>query len=265
MPRQYHLQLDAGDVAPYVLLPGDPGRVAVVAEQWDDARHVATNREYVTCTGTYRGVPISCTSTGIGCPSTAIALEELARVGATTFVRIGTCGTFQDDVPNGTMAIFDSAARYDGASRLYAPIEFPAVASHEVVVAAVEAARGLDYPHRVGTTRSADTFYALHPRPGSSFDGYWQSGWREHFEDLKRLGIVAAEMEASVIFVLARVWGLRAGGVSVVLDNVLEVSGESGEFDPETQIEHGSDHIERLALLGCETVRILHERDVAPA
>lgn len=260
MPPQYHLHLDSGDVAPYVLLPGDPGRVPLVAAHWDEARHVATNREYVTYTGRYRGAPITCTSTGIGCPSTAIAMEELARVGATTFIRIGTCGTFQDDVRNGTMAIFDSAARYDGASRLYAPIEFPAVASHEVVVAAVEAAQGLDYPHVVGTTRSADTFYALHPRPGSSFGGYWQSSWREHFEDLKRLRIVAAEMEASVIFVLARLWGLRAGGVSVVLDNVLTVSGESGEFDPESQIEHGADHIERLARIGCEIVRVLHER-----
>jgi uridine phosphorylase len=263
--RQYHVQVEPGDVAPYVLLPGDPGRVESVAAHWDEARHVATNREYVTYTGTYRGAPISCTSTGIGCPSTAIALEELARVGATTFVRIGTCGTLQDDVRNGDIAIFDSAARYDGASALYAPLEFPAVASHEVVAAAVEAGRALGYSCHVGTTRSADTFYALHPRPGSSFGGYWQSAWREHFEDLKRLGIVAAEMEASVIFVLARVWGLRAGGVSVVLDNLLDVSGGAGEFDPETQLEHGADHVEKLARIGSEIVRLLHERDSAPA
>ena len=132
MSVQYHLKLAPGDVAPYVLLPGDPGRVPLVASLWDESREVASNREYVTFTGTYRGVPISCTSTGIGCPSTAIAMEELARVGATTFVRIGTCGTFQDRVRIGDMAIFDSAARYDGASRLYAPLEFPAVADHEI-------------------------------------------------------------------------------------------------------------------------------------
>lgn len=264
MNLQYHVKLQPGDVAPYVLLPGDPGRVAVVASQWDEAHEVASNREYVTYTGTYEGVPISCTSTGIGCPSTAIAMEELARVGATTFVRIGTCGTFQDRVHNGDMAIFDSAARYDGASRLYAPIEFPAVASHEVVEAAIQAGRELGYPSHVGTTRSADTFYAMHARPGSSFNDYWQSSWREHFEDLKRLNVVAAEMEASVIFVLARIWGLRAGGVAVVVDNVLKVSGEAGEFDPEEQFAHGGDEIDRLARMGCETVRILAERDAAP-
>jgi len=261
MSLQYHVKLAPGDVAPYVLLPGDPGWVPVVASMWDEARQVASNREYVTYTGTYKGAPISCTSTGIGCPSTAIAMEELARVGATTFVRIGTCGTFQDRVRNGDMAIFDSAARYDGASRLYAPIEFPAVASHEVVSAAIEAGRELGYPYHVGTTRSSDSFYAMHGRPGSSFNDYWQSSWREHFEDLKRLNIVAAEMEASVIFVLARIWGLRAGGIAVVVDNVLKVSSEAGEFDPEEQFAHGGDEIERLAQMGSEIIRILSERD----
>jgi len=263
MALQYHVRLDDGDVAPIVLLPGDPGRVEVVARLWDEARHVATNREYVSWTGTYRGTPISCVSTGIGAPSTSIAMEELARIGATTFIRIGTCGTFLDHVAVGDMAIFDSAMRLDGASRSYAPIEFPAVAHHDVVTACIRAGDQLGYRYHVGTTRSADTFYARHPRPGSSFGGYWQADWREHFEDLKRMNVVAAEMEASVIFVLARVWGLRAGGISVVLDNVLHVSGESGEFDPEGQIEHGPDHVERLARMGCETARILAETDAA--
>src|SRR3990172_7086897 len=150
MSLQYHVKLAPGDVAPYVLLPGDPGRVAVVASQWDEAHEVASNREYVTYTGTYRGVPISCTSTGIGCPSTAIALEELARVGATTFIRIGTCGTFQDYVKNGDIAIFDSAMRYDGASHLYAPPEYPAAAHYQVVQACIEAGRRLGVRSHVG-------------------------------------------------------------------------------------------------------------------
>jgi uridine phosphorylase len=252
---QYHLKLSPGDVAPYVLLPGDPGRVPLVAGIWDESHQVASNREYTTFTGTYRGVPISCTSTGIGCPSTAIAMEELARVGGRTFVRIGTCGTFQDRIRPGDIAIFDSAARYDGASRLYAPVEFPAVADHDVVQASIAAGRELGFPFHA--------FYAMHPRPGSSFNDYWQSSWREHFEDLRRMNVVAAEMEASVILVLARIWGLRAGGVAVVLDNVLEVSGESGAFDPQQQFEHGGDEIERLARMGSEIVRILAERDAA--
>lgn len=261
MARQYHLQIDEGEVSTYVLLPGDPGRVEKIAGLWDEARHIATNREYVTYTGTYRGAPITCTSTGIGSPSTAIALEELARCGATTFIRVGTCGTFLDHVRNGDMAIFDSAVRLDGTSIGYAPVEFPAVANHEVVAACIEAAGEMELRYHVGTSRSADTFYARHPQPGSSFNGFWQSAWRDHFADLKRLNVLGAEMEAGVIFVLARIWGLRAGGVSVVLDNVLGVSGESGEFDPEEQFEHDAAVIERLARLGCEAVRLLHDRD----
>lgn len=266
MSVQYHLQIQPGDVAPCVLLPGDPGRVATIAELWDEARHVATNREYVTYTGVYRGVPISCTSTGIGAPSTSIAMEELARCGATTFLRVGTCGTFLDHVRPGDMAIFDSAVRLDGASHGYAPPEYPAVASHDVVSATIAAAEQLGLAYHVGTTRSADTFYARHPRPGSSFGDFWQSSWRDHFEDLKRLNVLGAEMEASLIFVLARIWGLRAGGMSVVLDNVLGVSGESGQFDPEDQFDHGDDHIETLARLACETVLVLLQSDSsAPA
>ena len=261
MLPQYHVKLKPGDVAPYVLLPGDPGRVGFVAKFWDEAEKIAENREYVTYTGTYKGVPVSCTSTGIGCPSTAIALEELARVGATTFIRIGTCGTFQDHVANGDIVIFDSAMRYDGSSHLYAPPEFPAVASHEVVRACIEAGDHLAYTYHVGTTRSADTFYACHSRPGSSFNSFWQSNWREHFEDLKRLNVVAAEMEASIIFVLARVWGPRAGGISVVLDNVLKVTDEEGGFDPEAEFAHTEENVAKLCRMGCEVVRILSEYD----
>ena len=261
MAYQYHLAINDGDIAPYVLLPGDPKRVPIVASYWDEAHKVADNREYVSYTGKYKGVPISCVSTGIGCPSTGIAMEELARCGANTFLRIGSCGTFVEYVKNGDMVIFDSACRYDGASLAYAPLEFPAVASYETVLAAVEAAKALGYAHHVGTTRSADTFYASHARPGSSFNNYWQSDWANRFEDLKRLNVVGAEMEASIIFVLARVWGLRAGGMAVCLDNCCEVSGQSGQFDPQAGLEHGRDNIERLSKLGCEAIYRLWQRD----
>lgn len=262
MAEQFHLKLKKGDVAPYVLLPGDPGRTKEIASFWDESRKVMENREYTTYTGTYKGVPISCTSTGIGSPSTAIAMEELARVGATTFIRVGTCGTFQDYVNNGDMAIFDSACRYDGASHLYAPPEFPAVASYEIVLSCIKAAEGLGLRYHVGTTRSADTFYACHPRPGSSFNNFWQSKWQDHFEDLKRLNVIGAEMESSVIFVLARVWGLRAGAVATVLDNVLKVSGESGQFKPDENLDDDPKYVTNLCQLGCETVRLIYESDM---
>lgn len=261
MALQYHIRCDSGDVAPFVLLPGDPGRVPLVAEQWDSAHLVAQNREYVTYTGQYKGVPISCTSTGIGCPSTAIALEELARIGARVFIRIGTCGTFLDQVNIGDLAIFDSAMRYDGASHLYAPPEFPAVASLEVTQALITAAQSTGGRYHVGTTRSADSFYARHSKPGSSFNSYWQSDWAEHFADLQRLGVLGAEMEASVIFVLARVWGLRAGACAVVVDNVLKASGHTGQFDPEQAFSHDRSTLVHMARVASEAVVLLQQSE----
>lgn len=258
MAVQYHLKLDDGDVAPIVLLPGDPGRVPIVASFWDEAREVARNREYVTFTGTYKGVPISCTSTGIGAPSTAIAIEELARVGARTFLRIGTCGTFRRDVSIGDVAIFDAAERFDGASRLYAPIEYPAAAHHEVVQAAIESARRVGAPYHVGVTHSTDLFYA--PRPGGSAGGVVQSGFAQWYEDIARRGVLAVEMEASVIFVLARQWGMRAGAIGVITDSMIEEMSE-GTWDPESQFTYGPAQIERLAKVGSEVAVVLAERD----
>lgn len=256
MSLQYHVQLAPGDVAPTVLLPGDPGRVRVVASLWDEAREVANNREYVTYTGTYQGVPISCTSTGIGAPSTAIALEELARVGATTFLRIGTCGAIQPHAKVGDIAIFDSAIRADGASALYAPMEYPAVAHHEVIAAAIEAARRLDILHHVGTTFSTDLFYV--PEPGSAFGGFEQSVWRERYADVGRTNALAAEMETSVLLVLSRIWGLRGGAVALIADAV-EDKNAAGEFDPQATFEVGQEPTLRLARMGCETARVLQE------
>jgi len=261
MSLQYHLKIREGDVAPYVLLPGDPDRVEKVAGYWDEVKLVAKNREYVTYTGAYKGVPISCTSTGIGCPSTAIALEELARCGVHTFLRIGTCGTFQEHVKSGDMAIFDSAMRYDGTSQLYAPAEFPAVASYDVVDACVKALDKLGYNGHVGTTRTSDAFYAKRPREGASFNDFRQFNWDHHFDDLKKLNILASEMEASIIMVLARLWGLRAGGMAVVLHNVAEVAEDKSAFSPEKDMDYSDDYIERLALAGCESILALYEKD----
>ena len=263
MALQYHTKLDVGDIAPYVLLPGDPKRVATVASYWDEAHLVADNREHVTYTGTYKGMPISCTSTGMGCPSTSIALEELAQVGATTFLRIGTCGTFQDFINVGDIIVFDSACRYDGASKAYAPIEYPAAAHYQMINACVAACEDLGYAHHVGATRTADTFFAGHPRPGSSFNNYWHSSWEHYFEDLKRMNVYGAEMEASIIMILSRLWGLRAGGIAVTLDNMLTVSGEDGNFDPETQLDHSQDAIEKLSKAGCEALYQIWLKDQA--
>ena len=125
--RQYHIQLKEGDVADFVILPGDPGRVDFIAEHFDDAKEVAYNREYKTITGTYKGRPVSVTSTGIGCPSAAIAVEELANIGAKTLVRLGTSGAMQEHTRVGDLVIANGAVRQEGTSPQYMPMEFPAV------------------------------------------------------------------------------------------------------------------------------------------
>ena len=153
---QYHVQLKAGDVSDFVILPGDPGRVEFIAEHFDSATLVADNREYKTMTGKYKGRSVSVTSTGIGCPSTAIAVEELANVGARTFVRMGTSGAMQDFTRVGDKVIATGAVRYEGTSVQYMPIEFPAVASHDMVTALVKSAGDAELNYHTGIVQSKD-------------------------------------------------------------------------------------------------------------
>ena len=138
--RQYHIQVAKGEVGRYVFLPGDPGRVPKIAQYLDDPHEVASNREYVTWTGSLDGVPVSVTSTGIGGPWASIAMEELAMCGADTFLRIGTSGGMQTDVMSGDLVIAQGAIRMEGTSKEIAPIEYPAVADFGVTLALKEAA-----------------------------------------------------------------------------------------------------------------------------
>jgi len=261
MAKQYHIQLDEGDCAPYVLLPGDPGRVEAIASVWDSAEKVAQNREYVSYRGVYKGMPISCTSTGIGGASTAIAVEELARVGARVFLRVGTCGAFQKQVKDGDLIIFDSAARFDGTSRTYAPLEFPAVADYTVLLANIQAAKDLGVRYHVGCTRSHDGLYARHPEPGASYNDYWLSEWREHYRDLERMHILASEMEAGVVLTLARLWGLRAGGMAVSVINMLHADEAKNEYDPTKDFDTSEDTVTTLARVGSETLWNVYKQE----
>ena len=160
--KQYHVALKKGDVGKYVLLPGDPGRCEPISRLFDNPQHVATNREYVTYTGYLDGVKVSVTSTGIGCPSAAIALEELVRVGADTFIRVGTSGHIQKDIKSGDLAIISGAIRDEGTSKHYMPIEFPAIADIDLVMALKRAAVKTGARHRIGLTQSKDSFYGQH-------------------------------------------------------------------------------------------------------
>ena len=157
--RQYHIQVAEGEVGRYVIMPGDPKRCAKIAEYFENPVLIADNREYVTYTGTLDGVKVSVTSTGIGGPSASIAMEELYRCGADTFIRIGTCGGMQKEVKSGDVVIATGAIRMEGTSKEYAPIEFPAVADISLTNALIEAAKEKGYPSHVGVVQCKDAFY----------------------------------------------------------------------------------------------------------
>ena len=157
--KQYHTQVGVGDVGRYVILPGDPKRCEKIARHFDDARLIADSREYVTYTGTLDGVPVSVTSTGIGGPSAAIAIEELSKVGADTFIRVGTCGGMQTDVCGGDIVIANGAIRMEGTSREYAPIEYPAVPAVDVMNALISSAKNQGIRYHVGVVQCKDSFF----------------------------------------------------------------------------------------------------------
>ncbi|MFB6178865.1 MAG: nucleoside phosphorylase [Halorientalis sp.] len=220
--EQYHLQVGPDDVADTVLLPGNPERIEKITADWDDTREQAHHREYRTATGTYEGTPISVTSTGIGSPSAAIAVEELARVGADTFIRVGSCGAIREEASVGDLVITRGAVRQEGTSDEYVREDYPAVADHAVVAALVAAADRLGYDYHVGLTCSTDSFYAGQGRPG--FEGFEARGSQGLVEELRAANVLNFEMEASTILTLANVYGLRAGAVCTVYAN--RVTGE---------------------------------------
>ena len=219
---QYHIEVGEGDVADAVLLPGNPERIEKITQFWDDAEEMAHHREYRTVTGEYEGTPISVTSTGIGSPSAAIAVEELARVGADTLIRVGSCGAIQPGMDVGDLVITTGGVRQEGTSDAYVREDYPAVADHEVVSALVAAAERLGYDYHTGITMSADSFYAGQGRPG--FEGFEAAGSEQLVEELVAANVKNIEMEASAILTLANIYGLRAGAVCSVFAN--RVTGE---------------------------------------
>jgi uridine phosphorylase len=219
--RQYHLQVEAGEVGAYVLLPGDPGRCEVIAERLDGARRIAAHREFTTYTGSLDGVPVSVTSTGIGGPSAAIAVEELVRAGARTLVRVGSCGTLDPGLGFGDVVVVQAAARGDGTPDHYAPAGFPAVADLDVVLALREAARATGHRHRVGVVLTNDAFYAEMEPESFPEEGVIRARW----DAWARAGCIAAEMEAATVLTVAAVRRVRAGAVLVVIDSASQGVG----------------------------------------
>ena len=243
---QYHIACKPGDVARYVLMPGDPARVDVISSYWDERKEMAYHREFKTHTGRYKGVRISATSTGIGSPSAIIALEELARIGADTFIRVGSTGAIQEKIEIGDLIISSAAVRLEGTSKEYVRVEYPASANYEVLLALIEAAENEGMNYHVGITASTDSFYLGQGRPG--FMGYEQSFSQRILDDLRSANVLNFEMEAAAIFTVSNIYGLRSGSIAVVFANRIK-----GEFEVVSQ--------EPLAKVANEAVRILADWD----
>lgn len=212
---QYHLNIKSGDVGKYVILPGDPKRCKKIAEYFTDAVLVADSREFITYTGYLDGVKVSVTSTGIGGPSASIAMEELVKAGADTFIRVGTCGGMDIDVQSGDIVIATGAIRMEGTSKEYAPIEYPAVADIEAVNALIQAAKELSYPYHVGVVQCKDSFYGQHEPEKMPVSYELQSKWNAWI----RLGCKASEMESAALFIVGSYLKVRVGSTFLVVAN----------------------------------------------
>jgi uridine phosphorylase len=233
MSKQPHLLVEEGDVADLALVPGDPGRVERIAGHCDDVERVASNREYTVVNATYEGRPLTICSTGIGCPSAAIAVEELSRVGCETFVRVGTTGALQRGVEIGDMIVATGAAKNEGTSKRYEPSEFPAVPDFAVLRALVDSAESRGEDVHVGPIASDDAYYAE---------------TEEYVEEWEAAGILSVEMEAATVFTLARRKGLRAGAICTVDGNLVEGTQKGADSDEELP-EKAKNNVERAIAL----------------
>jgi uridine phosphorylase len=238
MGKQPHLLVEAGDVADLALVPGDPGRVERIAGHCDDVERVASNREYTVVNATYEGRRLTICSTGIGCPSAAIAVEELARVGCETFVRVGTTGALQRGIEIGDMIVATGAAKNEGTSKRYEPEEFPAVPDFDVLRALVDSAESRGEDVHVGPIVSDDAYYAE---------------TEEYVREWEAAGILSVEMEAATVFTLARRKGLRAGAICTVDGNLVEGTQKGADSDEELP-EKAKNNVERAIVLTLDAV-----------
>ncbi|MBQ5567769.1 MAG: uridine phosphorylase [Oscillospiraceae bacterium] len=231
--KMYHIALSEGDVGRFVIVPGDPGRCEKIARYFASPRLVGQNREYTTYTGTLDGVPVSVTSTGIGGASAAIAMEELTKIGADTFIRVGTCGGINMKVRSSDVVIATGAIRMEGTSREYAPIEYPATADYGVTRALTDAAEALGYTWHAGVVQCKDSFYGQHSPEKSPVSYELLAKW----EAWKKLGVLASEMESAALFTVAAALGVRCGTVlSVVWNQERKAAGLFEEDNHDTDM-----------------------------
>ena len=231
LAKQFHIACAQGDIGRYCILPGDPGRVPAIAALFDDAKQIAYNREFNVWTGTLLGEKVTSCYTGIGGPSASIAMEELHKCGADTFIRTGTCGGIALDVQSGDVVVATGAIRYEHTSREYAPIEFPAVADFQVVNALVQATKSLDLPLHTGIVQCKDSFYGQHDPAASPVYYELQQKW----ESWKRLGVLASAMESAALFVVTAALGCRCGSCfHVVWNQEREAAGLDQKMSEDT-------------------------------
>ena len=249
--KEYHIQLSRSDIegARYAIMPGDPGRVEKIAAYLEKPRFLNANREYTSWIGWLSGEPVLAVSHGIGGPSTAIAVEELAELGVHTFIRVGTCGGIALKVQSDDVVIATGAIRHEGASREYAPIEFPAVADYQVQTALVEAAKALGKPWHAGVVQCKDSFYGQHSPERMPVSYQLQSKW----EAWKRLGVLASEMESAALFTVAAARGVRCGSAfHVIWNQERNAAGLDQTRDEDT---------DSAIRVGVEAVKLLIQRD----
>ncbi len=229
--KMYHINLDKADIsgAKYAIVPGDPDRVEKIAAFLDNPRKLAQKREYNSYIGSLCGQNIIVTSTGIGGPSAAIAVEELAMLGVENFIRVGTCGGMQRSVMPGDIIIGNASIRMDGTSLEYLPIEYPAVSNFDLTCALRDAAKNMQLPYHVGVVQSKDSFYGQHSPDRMPVSAELKAKWQAWIA----AGCLASEMESSTLYTVASSLGLRASSVFCCIWNQERIN--AGLIDPEAK------------------------------
>ncbi len=247
--KQYHIGVGPDDIGKYVILPGDPKRCAKIAAHFENAKLVGDSREYVTYTGYLNGVKVSVTSTGIGGPSASIAMEELVACGAHTFIRVGTCGGMDPKIMGGDIVIAQAAVRAEGTSKEYAPIEYPAVATFEVIEALKNASDKLNHTSHVGVVQCKDAFYGQHRPETLPNHAELLNKW----DAWCRMGCLASEMESAALFIVASYLHVRVGSCFLVVANQ-----ERAKLGLENKQVHDTEGAIKVAI---EALKDLIEKD----
>jgi len=227
--KQYHIGVGVGEIGKYCILPGDPARCEKIVSFLENPTHLCMNREYNIWNGYLCGELVTVCSTGIGGPSTAIAVEELYACGARTMIRVGTCGGINTSVCSGDVVVASGAVRQDGTSHEYAPAIFPAVPTVDVLFALDSAAKKLGFSYHTGVVQSKDSFYGQH----SPHRMPTESDLLQKWEAWKRLGVLASEMEAATLFTVGASLGISTGAVFLSVWNqeryLLGLDGDDSE------------------------------------